>query len=104
MECQQNEAQVRGLAGTRGLQPRLDPARRRLVVQLGGAEEEFPWVWLRDSCQCRHCYEPLSDCRVVNLTEWDQSVAVVAAEAEAGLLRLTWEDGHTSEYRQRHIE
>ena len=30
--------------------PRLDLTNRWLVVKLSGVEEQFPWVWLRDSC------------------------------------------------------
>ena len=36
--------------------------------------QEFPWVWLRDNCQCSKCYEPISQCRIVNLTEWDLDI------------------------------
>ena len=24
--------------------------------------QEFPWVWLRDNCQCSQCYETISRC------------------------------------------
>ena len=54
--------------------PRLDLSKRRLVVNIAGVEEEFPWVWLRDNCQCLQCFEPISHCRVVNLTEWDLNI------------------------------
>ena len=54
--------------------PRLDATTKRLVLNLSGVEEHYPWVWLRDSCQCGQCHEPVSSCRVVNLTEWDLNI------------------------------
>ena len=72
---------------------RLDDERRRLVVEvssedkvevsgedkvmrqeIGGEVHEYPWVWLRDNCQCPECYEPISHCRIINLTEWELNV------------------------------
>merc|ERR1712032_1593437 len=47
---------------------------QRLVVSIDGKEEEFPWVWLRDNCQCTQCYEAISRCRIHNLTEWEIGV------------------------------
>ena len=60
--------------------PWLDVPTRRLVVNLFGVEEQFPWVWLRDSCQCKQCFEPISSCRVINLTEWDLNVRPVGVQ------------------------
>ena len=60
--------------------PWLDVSTRRLVVNLSGVEEQFPWVWLRDSCQCKQCFEPISSCRVINLTEWDLNVRPVGVQ------------------------
>ena len=54
--------------------PRLDATTKRLVLNLSGVEEQYPWVWLRDSCQCGQCHEPVSSCRVVNLTEWNLNI------------------------------
>ena len=61
---------------------RLDDERRRLVVEvsnedkmmrqeIGGEVHEYPWVWLRDNCQCPQCFEKISKCRIINLTEWE---------------------------------
>ncbi len=41
---------------------------------IGGEVHEYPWVWLRDNCQCPECYEPISHCRIINLTEWELNV------------------------------
>merc|ERR1712013_699237 len=77
-------------------QPRLHLSKRRLVVNISGVEEEFPWVWLRDNCQCLQCFEPISHCRVVNLTEWNLNIKPVNVKSIDDGVEITWEDGHVS--------
>ena len=60
--------------------PRLDASSKRLVVNIAGVEEEYPWVWLRDSCPCPLCYDPLSQSRIINLTEWDLNIKPAAVK------------------------
>jgi len=76
--------------------PRLDLTSRRLVVNLSGVEEQFPWVWLRDSCQCSQCFEPISSCRVVNLTEWDLNIRPTRVQTVDSGVEIAWDDGHVS--------
>ena len=83
------------------LQARLDFSSRRLVVTglEGGQTEEFPWVWLRDNCQSSESFEKISQCRIINLTEWDLNVKPVSVSVlEDGGLEVVWEDGHISPY------
>jgi len=70
----------------------------RLVVSIEGKEEEFPWVWLRDNCQCPQCYEALSRCRIHNLTEWDIGVKPRQVEVDHEAVKVEWEGGHQSSY------
>ena len=70
----------------------------RLVVDISGISEEYPWVWLRDNCQCPQCFEPLSQCRIVNLTEWDLGSRPAGVEDGPEGVEVTWQDGHTSLY------
>ena len=72
--------------------PRLDLTSRRLVVNLSGVEEQFPWVWLRDSCQCSQCFEPISSCRVVNLTEWDLNIRPTRVQV--------WQEGILNNFKR----
>jgi len=74
----------------------LNESSKRLVIKINGIEEEFPWVWLRDSCQCAQCHEPISSCRIINLTEWNLSVRPTELKYVDDALELTWEDGHQS--------
>ena len=83
---------------------RLDHERRRLVLTGGGGEgeaevTEYPWVWLRDNCQCSQCFEPISQCRIINLTEWDLNITPGSVSVLAsGEVEVIWEDGHRSLY------
>lgn len=111
---------------------RLDDERRRLVVEvnsedkmevsaeakmmrqeIGGEVHEYPWVWLRDNCQCPECYEPISHCRIINLTEWELNVRPASVQVRLVILEqchdllmqnlddkivITWEDGHVSPF------
>ena len=56
----------------------INENQRRLVVEdLSGGQSqqhEYPWMWLRDNCQCSECYEPISHCRIINLTEWELNI------------------------------
>ena len=82
---------------------RLDTERRRLVLTEGGGGggegevTEYPWVWLRDNCQCSQCFESISQCRIINLTEWDLNVRPRSVSVTIeGEVEIIWEDGHRS--------
>ena len=48
----------------------LDHGNRFLELEVGGDVEKFPYLWLRDNCQCDLCFEKKSFSRVVNLSEF----------------------------------
>lgn len=66
----------------------------------GRGREEFPWVWLRDNCQCSKCYEPVSMCRIINLTEWDLNTKPVEVKTSDDNVEIVWDDGHQSVFSQ----
>jgi len=78
------------------LSPRLDASSKRLIVNLSGVDEQYPWVWLRDSCQCPQCHEAVSKSRIINLTEWDLNVKPSVVKTIDSGIEITWEDGHVS--------
>jgi len=84
----------------------LDNSTRRLVLETETRDtrdvtrEEFPWVWLRDNCQSEICYEPISHCRIINLTEWDQSIKPKDVQIKDEQIHITWEDGHVSPFEK----
>jgi len=59
-----------------------------------GTLEEYPWVWLRDNCQCKLCYESQAQSRILNLAEFDLDTRPLSAQIEDGKLHVEWDDGH----------
>ena len=49
----------------------LDTTTNRLVIKLkGNVTEEFPFVWLRDNCQCASCYDASSKSRTISFADF----------------------------------
>ena len=48
----------------------LDTATNRLVIKIKNVAEEFPFVWLRDNCQCSACYDPSSKSRTISFADF----------------------------------
>ena len=65
---------------------------------------EYPWVWLRDNCQSEESFEAVSQCRIINLTEWDLGIRPKHVQNEEDRLVVTWEDGHVSPYDKTWLE
>ncbi|XP_078583871.1 gamma-butyrobetaine dioxygenase-like [Branchiostoma floridae x Branchiostoma japonicum] len=95
------------LGGTCGVQESLiekvglnGVARMMEVEWSDGGVSRFPYVWLRDNCQCPQCFKPNSRSRLVLMSDLDVNVSPVRVESQArgGLLWVEWSDGHQSQY------
>ena len=54
-----------------------------LTVTLGGGKRrDFPFVWLRDNCQCPRCFHPVSKARLVLLGDVCPDVRPKAVEVD----------------------
>ncbi|KAB7506959.1 Gamma-butyrobetaine dioxygenase, partial [Armadillidium nasatum] len=59
----------------------------------------FPFVWLRDHCQCNQCFHPVSRSRTMLFDQLQLHVLPTHVEiAENSVLKITWSDGHCSQY------
>lgn len=63
-----------------------------------GQETAYPYVWLRDNCQCPECYNPTASQRLILIRNLDVDVTPSALYTEDETLRIRWSDGHKSEY------
>ena len=56
---------VSSVAEGQPVQAWMDTDKKRMVVKTPDSAEqhEYPWVWLRDNCQCSECYESISQVR-----------------------------------------
>jgi gamma-butyrobetaine dioxygenase len=64
-----------------------------------GTVADFHSLWLRDSCQCSACVDPVSGQRVVDASALPDISSPAAIGVTEDLLTVTWrEDGHVSRY------
>lgn len=65
-----------------------------------GEPDEFPYIWLRDNCQCPACFLDTASSRVSRVTDLSHDVRPkeVYVSEDGASLRLVWEDGHEGTY------
>lgn len=80
-----------------------DDERRMLNVRWENDHEviQYPYVYLRDNCQCSSCFNDEAKCRTFLLKDLDVKVKPVdiGVDIYEGTLNITWTDGHDSVYR-----
>lgn len=69
-----------------------------LNVVIRGESLQFPYVWLRENCQCEQCYHPSAQSRILDWNKFDLDVKPSEVHEDASSLRVLWNDGHTSQY------
>ncbi len=73
-------------------------ADRHLSLPLDAGVAAFHYVWLRDNCWCSACRVVQSGERRLFTAEIVDEIAPTTAVYEAGVLRVSWNDGHHSTY------
>ncbi|XP_066278726.1 gamma-butyrobetaine dioxygenase-like [Branchiostoma lanceolatum] len=67
-----------------------------------GGVSKYPYVWLRDNCQCPKCFAAEHNNRRIMTSDIDLDVAPVTTEVSdkdgGSSLYVTWPDGHRSQY------
>ncbi|XP_066265539.1 gamma-butyrobetaine dioxygenase-like [Branchiostoma lanceolatum] len=79
----------------------LNEAARVVEVEWSeGGVSMFPYVWLRDNCQCQQCFNPDSRARLFLMADLDVNLSPVTADVYAAgtMLTVDWPDGHHSQY------
>lgn len=69
----------------------------------------YPFVWLRDCCQCSECFHPVAKSRRTDLKDLDLNARPKTVKAESDSLEINWPDDHLSVFdglwlRQRTFE
>ncbi|CAG2068012.1 unnamed protein product, partial [Timema podura] len=53
----------------------VSPQEKLVVVSLSdGSENKYPWLWLRDNCQCDRCYSPALHSRIIDWEHFDINI------------------------------
>ncbi|XP_069479606.1 gamma-butyrobetaine dioxygenase [Ambystoma mexicanum] len=75
-------------------------AKRFLRIQWEDDSESFyPYVWLRDNCQCPDCFLHSAKARKLPFTDLNVETGVQGiALSNTEKVRVTWPDGHTSDF------
>ncbi|KAG0714172.1 Gamma-butyrobetaine dioxygenase [Chionoecetes opilio] len=56
----------------------------------------YPFVWLRENCQCSSCFQNDAIARLFLLDDLDVHIQPKELQVKDGCLRVTWSDGHVS--------
>nr|CAD7258168.1 unnamed protein product [Timema shepardi] len=70
-----------------------------VVVSLSdGSENKYPWLWLRDNCQCDRCYNSALHSRTIDWEHFDINITPTNISTQDSILGVTWSDGHQSTF------
>lgn len=67
-----------------------------LIIQ--GETFKFPFVWLRDNCQCEQCFNTTAKSRILDWSKFDLNIRPQDVVESDNELKVTWIDGHKSRY------
>lgn len=73
--------------------------QEHLKVNIQGEELQFPYVWLRDNCQCEKCFHYSAKSRILDWSYFDPNIKPKDVIKENEHLHVTWPDGHASSYK-----
>ena len=62
---------------------KVNDAKKTLVLVDGSDAYEYPFVWLRDNCQCEECFHQSSSSRIINWEKFDLSVSPKNVEVQS---------------------
>ncbi|XP_014364955.2 gamma-butyrobetaine dioxygenase [Papilio machaon] len=70
-----------------------------ITLEINGETLNFPHVWLRDNCQCQQCFHPSAKSRILDWSKFNLNTKPTQVHKDENSVRVTWDDGHTSQYR-----
>lgn len=71
---------------------------RFLKLDIKGENLKFPFVWLRENCQCEKCFHPSAKSRTIDWSNFNVNVISKDVVNGDNTVQVTWDDGHKSEY------
>ncbi|XP_076066288.1 gamma-butyrobetaine dioxygenase-like [Oratosquilla oratoria] len=64
-----------------------------------GEPSEYPYVWLRENCQCSSCFNASAIARAFLLEELDLTITPKDVQLLDGNIHVEWHDGHVGVYK-----
>ena len=79
---------------------------RNRSIEVPSLSATFPFVWLRDSCQCPACVHPSTQQKLHKSSDFSPEIqpSHVALTTKPDELTIHWSDGHTSTYTRAFLE
>ncbi|KAK4291846.1 hypothetical protein Pmani_035351 [Petrolisthes manimaculis] len=79
----------------------LHPSQPMLKVEWKeGGTTIYPYLWLRDNCQCSQCYHPTTLSRLLSVSKLQPNMTPAQVKVSEGgnEIQVTWTDGHLTKY------
>ncbi|XP_054261773.1 gamma-butyrobetaine dioxygenase-like [Macrosteles quadrilineatus] len=70
-----------------------------LVLKDEKKEHRFPYLWLRDNCQCGSCFHEASHSRIIDIEHFDFNAQPLEATLANDKVNVRWHDSHSSSYQ-----
>ncbi|XP_047520022.1 gamma-butyrobetaine dioxygenase-like [Pieris napi] len=70
-----------------------------IQLEVDGENLKFPHIWLRDNCQCNQCFHSTAKSRIIDYSNLKIDVKPKSINKDENSLHVTWDDGHTSQFR-----
>ncbi|XP_038220862.1 gamma-butyrobetaine dioxygenase-like [Zerene cesonia] len=70
-----------------------------ISIDIDGEHLKFPHVWLRDNCQCEQCFHTSARSRIIDYSNFNIDSKPKAVVKGANSVQITWDDGHTSNFK-----
>ena len=86
--------------------PKVNKQEDSLVLIFeDGKKRIFPFIFLRDNCQCAKCFHPSSKQRLFNTAfEVELDLKPKATWNDNGSVHLEWDDGHISSFSHKWLQ
>ncbi|XP_053618114.1 gamma-butyrobetaine dioxygenase-like [Plodia interpunctella] len=76
----------------------FDSKGKVLQVKINGEQLKFPYVWLRDNCQCDQCFHKSAKSRILDWSKFNINVKPKEVVETSDSMKVEWTDGHISQY------
>lgn len=77
---------------------------KHLNVKINGEDLKFPYVWLRDNCQCEQCFHQSAKSRILDWRKFDLNITAKNVSENNDNLEVTWNDGHKSVFKHNWLK
>ena len=77
----------------------VDQRREMLITQWSdGTQAEFPFLWLRDNCQCSSCFHKSAIQRLFVMENLNVNVQPTDVQYSQDKIHIMWSDGHSGSF------